>query len=63
MINYKLLSDAIRRRGMSVLDAAEAAGVNPSKLIGSGEFRASEIVTLSQLLHLTRQERDKIFFS
>ena len=62
-MNHTLLNQKIRERGLNVLDAAEAAGVKSSKLISSGEFRASEIVTLSQLLHLTRQERDKIFFS
>ena len=60
-MNYTLLNQKIRERGLSVLDAAEAAGVNPSKLISSGEFRASEIVSLSRMLQLTRQERDKIF--
>lgn len=62
-MNHTLLNQKLRECGLTVLDAAEAAGVKPSKLISSGEFRASEIVTLSQLLHLTRQERDKIFFS
>jgi len=60
-MNYTLLNQKIRERGLCVLDAAEAAGVNPSKLISSGEFRASEIVSLSRTLQLTRQERDKIF--
>ena len=62
-MNHTLLNQKIRERGLNVLDAAEAAGVKPSRLISSGEFRASEIVTLSKLLGLTRQERDKIFFS
>ena len=62
-MNNTLLNQKLMECGLNVLDAAEAAGVKPSKLISSGEFRASEIVTLSQLLHLTRQERDKIFFS
>lgn len=52
--------------GMTVKAIAEKSGILRetlyNRLKGTGEFTASEIVSLSNTLHLTVSERDKIFF-
>lgn len=51
--------------GMTIKAIAEKSGILRetlyNRLKGSGEFTASEIVALSNILHLSASERDEIF--
>ncbi len=61
------LKKSIRESGMTMKAIAEKAGINRitlyNRLNGVGEFTASEIVGLSDVLHLSRSERDHIFLA
>lgn len=53
--------------GMTVTAIAKKAGILRETLYnrmnGKGDFTASEIVSLTEVLQLTRADRDKIFLS
>ena len=67
MTDVNLLLDKIKESGMTMIAIAEKSKIERAtiynRLKGRGEFTASEIVSLSEVLHLTKAERDKIFLS
>lgn len=67
MANIDLLKKKIDDTGMTVVAIAEKTGILRetlyNRLNGISEFKASEIVSLTQVLGLTKKERDKIFLS
>lgn len=67
MTDIDLLKSHIKDSGISVTNLCEKSGIDRAtyynRLKGKGEFTASEIVSLSNALRLTKPERDKIFLS
>lgn len=67
MTNLEMLQSKINESGMTMVAIAEKSNINRAtmynRLNGVSEFTASEIVSLSNVLHLTKPERDKIFLS
>ena len=67
MTDFDLLLSKIRDSGMTVVAISEKAGIDRAtfynRLKGKGEFSASEIVSLSEVLHLSKPDRDKIFLN
>lgn len=67
MTNIQALKDTMKESGIPMTVIAEKAGILRetlyNRLAGRGEFRASEIYSLSSVLHLTRDQRDAIFFA
>ena len=67
MTDTEMLLEKIKDSGMTMKAIGEKSGINRAniynKLKGRGEFTASEIVALSEVLHLTKPERDRIFLS
>lgn len=65
MPDIKMLKDKITDSGMTVKAVAEKSGILRetlyNRLKGAGEFTASEIVSLSNVLNLSQTERDDIF--
>ena len=65
MPDIKMLKDKITDSGMTVKAVAEKSGILRAtlynRLKGVGEFTASEIVSLSNVLNLSQTERDDIF--
>lgn len=65
MPNIKMLRSKMDESGMTIKAIAEKSGILRetlyNRLKGSGEFTASEIVALSNILHLSASERDEIF--
>lgn len=62
--NVKLLKEKIDESGMTVSAVAEKSGILRETLYNrmkTGNFYASEIVSLTGVLRLTRKERDEIF--
>lgn len=66
MPDIVMLRKRMDESGMTVKAIAEKSGMLRetlyNRLKGTGEFTASEIVSLSNTLHLTVSERDAIFF-
>ena len=66
MPNVDKLREKMDTSGMTVVAIAEKVGVTRetlyNRLAGKGDFRASEIAALTKTLHLTKKERDEIFF-
>lgn len=67
MADINMLRDKIKESGMTVKAISEKSGILRetfyNRLNGNGEFTASEIVSLTRVLKLTRAERDKIFLN
>lgn len=67
MVNKSLLRNKIRESGLKINYIAQSSGILRetlyNKLNGKSEFTASEIVSLTKILSLTKQERDEIFLS
>lgn len=67
MTDLKALKEIIDDSGMTMTAIAKKSGILRAtlynRLAGVGEFTASEIVNLSMVLHLTREQRDRIFLS
>lgn len=64
MANVELLKKKIRDSGMTISSIAEQSGILRETLYNrmkSGNFYASEIVSLTNVLRLNREERDEIF--
>ena len=65
MPDIKMLKDKITDSGMTVKAVAEKSGILRetlyNRLKGVGEFTASEIVSLSNVLNLSQTERYDIF--
>lgn len=62
-----MLNDKIRDSGMTIKAIARKSGILRetlyNKLNGSVEFKASEILNISNTLKLSPDERNKIFFA
>ena len=67
MIDEKLLREAIAESGIKTNHIASCLGHTVqtlgNKISGKTEFTVSEMQTICKLLNLTREKRDKIFFS
>ncbi|MCQ2211293.1 MAG: helix-turn-helix domain-containing protein [Paludibacteraceae bacterium] len=67
MPNIELLKTKIDESGIKHIAIATKCGVNRAtlynKLKGKGEFTTSEIVNLSKVLNLSKQETFEIFLS
>lgn len=65
MANTLLLKEKISESGMTVKAIAIKTGILRetlyNKMSGKSEFTASEIVALSELLKLSKDDRDNIF--
>lgn len=68
MANVELLKEKIKESGMSISFLTEKMGVGRETFYNrmnnnNPDFRASEIVSLTRILRLTKKERDSIFFN
>lgn len=67
MLNMELLRKKMDSSGMSITFISSKLGVARetlyNKMNGKSDFSATEIVALTELLKLTRDERDKIFLN
>lgn len=66
MIELNLLNKKIKDSGMTMVAIAEKSGMSRetlyNKLSGNSDFKASEIMGISETLRLSNAERDEIFF-
>ena len=67
MTDIEMLKKIIRESGLKLAYVAEKSGIKRptlyNRLKGVGDFTAAEIVGLAEALHMTRTERDRIFFA
>ena len=67
MINLELLAKTIKNSGITIVALAEKMNISRetiyNRLKGKGEFTASEILSISEALHLDNETRDEIFFT
>lgn len=67
MPDILLLKNKIKESGMTIKAIAEKSGILRetfyNRLKGNGEFTASEIVALTEVLNLSASDRDHIFLS
>lgn len=67
MTDITMLKSAITDSGMTMVALSKKAGITRetlyNRLNGIGEFTASEIVGLSDALHLRNADRNRIFFA
>lgn len=64
LANVELLKKKMEESGMTVSAIADKSGILRETLYNrmkTGNFYASEIVSLTRVLRLTRKERDEIF--
>lgn len=62
----ELLKNAIKNRGMTITAVAKMLEITRETFYNrmeNGDFRASEIVGISNVLNLSKKERDDIFFT
>lgn len=66
MTDGKKLDEVIKNSGISITFIAEKLGCSRNRvyaILANGECTASEIAGLTAILHLSRDERDDIFFA
>lgn len=66
MVNVELLREKIDQSGMSITFISEKCGISRETFYNRMEkpdFKASEIVSLTNVLRLSREDRDLIFFN
>ena len=67
MSDLALLKERISDSGMTMVTVAKRSKIGRvtlyNRLKGTGEFTAPEIVGLTNALHLSKTDREKIFFS
>lgn len=67
MPDIETLKVKMDESGMTMVNIAKKSGILRetlyNRLNGRGEFTASEIISLSDVLHLTKKERDEIFLN
>ena len=67
MTDFNMLEDIMKRSGATVEAVAKAANISRetyyNRKKGIGEFTASEIVAIVNVLRLTAEERDIIFLT
>lgn len=65
LVDINALKEKIKDSGMTITAISKKSGILRETLYnrinGIGEFTASEIVGLTQALHLSKSERDQIF--
>lgn len=65
MVDANALRQKINDCGISITFIADKCGITRETLYnrfkGKGEFTVSEVVALTELLHLSKEERDEIF--
>ena len=67
MTDKNLLYYFVKRAGFKNKDIAKAIGITSSgytlKISNKSDFRQSEIKTICDLIGLTAEERDRVFFA
>ncbi|MBQ3584522.1 MAG: helix-turn-helix transcriptional regulator [Lachnospiraceae bacterium] len=67
MTNSQMLKEKICNSGISITYIAEKIGISREsfykKLNNKTEFKASEMTIIKEVLNLSVEERDKIFFN
>ena len=67
MTDKNLLYYFVKRAGFKNKDIAEAIGITSAgyslKISNKSDFRQSEIKTICDMLKLTVEERDRVFFA
>ena len=67
MANIQLLTEKIKESGMTMVSISKKSGILRetiyNRINGKGDFTASEIVALTKVLNLTKEERDTIFLN
>ena len=67
IMDQALFKYYVARKGYKLNEIAEILGVNSStlyrKITGENDFTRSEIITLKNILELTIEELDKLFFN
>ena len=67
MTNFELLQAKIKDSGMTIVAICEKSGIERAtfynRINGKSEFTAKEVVELSEVLHLSKPDRDKIFLT
>ena len=67
MADITMLREKISESGMTITAIANKTGILRetlyNRMAGKGDFTASEIVSLTMVLGLTKTERDKIFLT
>ena len=66
MTNKALLKETINNSGITITHIAESLGCSRNRvyaIMDGSECSASEIIKLTELLHLTKPQRDAIFLS
>lgn len=66
MTDIKALKRCIEDSGMTIVAISEKSGILRETLynrLKTGDFKLSEICSLSTVLRLDRDERDRIFFA
>lgn len=67
MANVKKLKEKVSDSGMTTTAVCVKSGILRetfyNRLAGKGDFTASEIVGLTNALHLSKREREEIFFN
>lgn len=67
MTNFELLQAKIKESGMTIVAICEKSGIERAtfynRINGKSEFTAKEVVELSEVLHLSKPDRDKIFLT
>lgn len=67
MTDLEALRAVVDDSGMTMVAISEKTGIVRAtlynKLSGKGEFVASEIAALAAVLHMTNEQRDRIFFA
>lgn len=66
MSDLKLLDTYITTRGIQIEELSRASGIRPRRLkmllAGREEFKASEMVSLCEVLGLSGAESERVFF-
>ena len=67
MVDLRLLKEEISNSGLKMTSLSKMTEIKRetlyNRLLGKGEFTASEIVSMTNALKLTKDEREKIFFA
>lgn len=66
MTDVEALKTAIKDAGISIVFLAEKLGCSRNRvysIMRGADITTSEIVRITQILHLTTEERDAIFFA
>ena len=67
MTDFELLRSKINDSGMTMVAIAEKTGITRETIYnrfkGVGDFTASEMLAISDVLRLSNNERDRIFFA